>query len=53
MEEKQSLYDKMKGEWDMHGAGDLVMCFGDFSGHIGRHVDGVHEVYGIGQRNLE
>ena len=54
LEEKQSFYDELKSEWDMHSAGDLVMCFGDFDGHIGRHIDGFHRVhggYGIGQRS--
>ena len=31
LEEKQSFYDKMKCEWDMHSADDLVMCLGDFN----------------------
>ena len=56
MEEKQSFYDWLKGELDMHSAGDLVMCLGDFNGHVGRHIDGfdgVHGGYGVGQRNLE
>ena len=44
---------KLKGEWDMNGAGDLVMCLGDFNGHVGWHIDGVHEWYGVGQRNFE
>ena len=34
----------------MHSVGDLVMCFGDFNAHVGRHFDGV---YGVFQRNLE
>ena len=29
LEEKQSFYDEVKCEWDMHSAGDLVMCIGD------------------------
>ena len=40
----------------MHTAGDLVMRFGDFNGHIVRHIDGfieIHGGYGVGQRNLE
>ena len=40
----------------MHSADDLVMCLGDFNGHMGRHVDGfagVHGMYGVGQRNME
>ena len=32
-EEKPSFYDELKGEWDMHNAGDLVMCLGGFKGH--------------------
>ena len=54
--EKHSFYDELKGEWDMHSAGDLVMCLGNFTIHIGRHIDefeGVHGGYGVGQRNFE
>ena len=36
----------------MHSADDLVMCLGDFNGHVGRHIY-VHRRYGVGQRNLE
>ena len=53
---KKSFYDKMKGEWDTHSAGDLVMYLGVFNGHVGRNIgeyDGVHGGYGAGQRNLE
>ena len=25
----------------MYSAGDLVMCLGDFNGHVGRHLDGL------------
>ena len=56
LEEKQSFYDDLKGEWDKHSVGDLVMCLGDVNGHVGRHIDGVHGVHGgnvVGQRNLE
>ena len=38
--EKQCVYDELTGEWDMHIAGDFVMCLGDINGHIGRHIDG-------------
>ena len=40
----------------MHSADDLIMCFGDINGHIGRHIDGFDGVlggYGVGQRNLK
>ena len=53
---KYSFYDEVKCERDMHSADDLVMCFGDFDGHIGWHFVGFNEVcgcYGIGHRNLE
>ena len=54
--DKQSFYDALKCEWDMHSAEDLVMCLGDFNGHVGRHIvgfDGVNGQLGVGQRNLE
>ena len=39
-EEKQSFYDKLKCELDMHSTDDLVMCLHDLNGHVGRHIDG-------------
>ena len=54
--EKQSLCDELKCEWDMHSSCDLVMCLGDFNGHVCRHIDGfdgVHGGFGIGLMNLE
>ena len=29
--EEKSFYDELKGECNMHSAGDLVMCLGDFN----------------------
>ena len=55
LEEKQCFYDKLKCELDMHSAGDLIMCLGDFNGHVDRHIDvfdGVHGGFGVGQRNF-
>ena len=52
LEDKQSFYYELKGEWDMHSAGDLVMCLNNVNGYNGRHIDGFEEGYGIGQRNL-
>ena len=53
LEEKQSFYDELKCEWDMHSAGDSVMCLRDFGGYVGLHIVGVHRGYFVGQRNLE
>ena len=53
---KTVFYDELNCEWDMHTAGNLVMCLCDFSRHIGGHIDGFNGFrggYGIGQRNLE
>ena len=55
-EYKQSLYDELKCELDMHSAGDKFMCLGDINGHVGRHIDGSDGVlggFGVGQRKLE
>ena len=56
VEEKQSFCSELKCKWDMHSAGDLVMCLDDLNAHVGRHIDkfaGVHGGYGINQRNME
>ena len=40
----------------MHSADDLIMCLGDFNGHVGRHIDefdGVHGGCGVGERNFD
>ena len=50
LDKKQSFYDELKCEWDIHSASDLVMCLGDFNRLIGRHID---RGYGVGQMNLE
>ena len=46
LEEKQSFYDELKCEWDMHSSDDLVMRLGDINGHIGRHIDRFDGVHG-------
>ena len=53
VKEKQSFYCELKCEWDMHSADDLDMCLGDFSEHVGRHIDDFDGGYGVGQRNLK
>ena len=55
LEEKQYFHDQLKGEWNMHSAGDLAMYLGDCNRCIGRHIDGfdgVYGGYGVGHRNL-
>ena len=44
LDEKQSFYDELKCEWDMHSADNLVMCLGDLNGHVDG-FDGVHGGY--------
>ena len=45
MEEKQSFYDELKYEWDMHSPGDLVICMGYNNRHIGKHINGFYGVH--------
>ena len=55
-EEKLSFYNELKGEWDIHSADDLLICYGNLNGYIGRQIDGFHEFhrgYPAGRRNLE
>ena len=42
LKERQSFYDELKAEWDLHCAGDLVMYLGVFNGHVGWHIDGFY-----------
>ena len=54
--EKECFYVEMASEWDVHSADELVLCLGDFNGHVGKWIDGfegVHGGNGIGERNLE
>ena len=42
---ENSVFDELKGEYDLHSTDDLVMCLDYFNGHIDRHIyliDGVH-----------
>ena len=56
LEEKQSLFDELKFEWNMHCTDDSVVCLNYINVHMCRHIDrfhGVPEEYGVGHRNLE
>ena len=37
----------------MNTVDDMVVCLGELSQHVSRHIDGVHGRNGIGQRNFE
>ena len=37
---KKSFHDEQKCEWDMHSANDSTICYDDFNGNVGRHIDG-------------
>ena len=46
MEANHTFYDEQKCEWDVDGVDNLVMCLGDFNGHVGGHIDGFDGVHG-------
>ena len=33
--------------------GDMIVGLGDFNGHVGRWIDGLHGGYGFGKINVE
>ena len=37
----------------MHSVDDLVVCLGDFNGHMGRNIYVFYGGYGVGQMNLK
>ena len=56
MSEKEKFYEEMGRGSEVENANEVLICLGDFNGHIGKEVDGfegVHEGFGIGKRNLE
>ena len=54
---RRSFYDELKGEWYMQSVDNLVICLGDFNGHIAWYIhngfDGVCGGYCAVQRNLD
>ena len=56
MSEKEKFYEEMARGCEVENANEVLICLGDFNGHIGKEVDGfegVHGGFGIGKRNLE
>ena len=54
--EKDQFYDKMKDEWSVKSNDELVLSLGDFSGYVGKEIDGfesVHRGCAIGERIAE
>ena len=46
----------MASKWELQITGELVLGFGDFIRHVGRHMEGfegVHRENGIGERNVK
>ena len=56
MSEKEKLYEEMGKGCEVENANEVLICLGDFNGHIGKEVDGFEGVHGsfeIGKRNLD
>ena len=56
MSKKEKFYEEMARGCKVENANEVLICLGDFNGHIGKKVDGfegVHGGFGIGKRNLE
>ena len=56
MSEKENFYEKMAKGCEVENANEVLICLGDFNGHIGKEVngfEGVHGGFGTGKRNLE
>ena len=54
--EKDSFYDDLRSEWDLHSMGELVLGTGDFNGHVGKRIEGYegfHGANGFRERNVE
>ena len=52
--EKDQFYDEMKDEWSVKSNDELVLGLWDFSGQVGKEIEGFedgHGGYGIGERN--
>ena len=55
MSEKEKFYKEMARGCEVENENEVLICLGDFNGHIGKEVDGfegVHGGFGIGKRNL-
>ena len=56
MSEKEKFYEEIARGCEVENANEVLICLGDFNGHIGKKVDGfegVHGGFGIDKSNLE
>ena len=56
MREKEKFYEKMVRGCEVGNENEVLICLGNFNGHIGKKVDefeGVHGGFGIGKKNVE
>ena len=56
MSQKEKFYEEMVRGCEVENASKVLICLGDFNGHIGKEVEGfegVHGGFGIGKRNLD
>ena len=54
--QRKSVLYHLRSKWDLHSVGELVLCMGDFNGHVGKRIEGyegVHGRNGIGEINVE
>ena len=56
MSEKEKFYGKMARGYEVENQNEVLICLGDFNGHIVKEVDGFEGVYGdfgIGKKIVE
>ena len=56
MSEKEKFYEEMARRCEVENENEVLICLGDFNGHIGKEVDrfeSVHGSFGRGKRNVE
>ena len=56
MSEKKKFYEEMARGCKVENENEVLICLGDFNGHIGKEVDGfenVHGGFGTGKGNVE
>ena len=55
MAEKQRFYDEVACEWNLRSNVEIVLGLVDYSGHVGKPIDGFQSIQGgngFGERNV-